>query len=120
MREAPPRAAGMENKMTRYVSLEQAVLDFRVSARKLVNLTGDGGEFPLCKWAGTLYFDSTELEKKFRWRKSRSQRAREVPFVLLNFQRRYGLIAPIASNTRCAIVARKLRHQSDAWRGVEE
>jgi len=76
----------MENKMTRYVSLEQAVLDFRVSAKKLVELTADGGEFPLCRWAGTLYYDSTELEKKFRWRKSRSQRVREVPFVLLNFQ----------------------------------
>jgi hypothetical protein len=76
----------MENKMTRYVSLAQAILDFRVSAKQLVKLTGEGGEFPLCKWAGTLYYDPTELEKKFRWRKSRSQRAREVPFVLLSFQ----------------------------------
>jgi hypothetical protein len=76
----------MENKMTRYVSLEQAAFDFRVSAKQLVKITGEGGEFPLCKRAGTLYYDSTELEAKFRWRKSRSQRAREIPFVLLSFQ----------------------------------
>jgi hypothetical protein len=72
--------------MTRYLSLKQAVQEFKVSSAKLMQQTGDGGEFPVCRWKGTFYYACTDLEKKFRWRKSRSERAREVSYFLVHFQ----------------------------------
>ena len=75
----------LEAVMIRYLSLKKAVLEFKVSDKELVQLTSDG-EFPLCEWGGTFYYASTDLEKKFRWRKSRGERAREVSYVLVNFQ----------------------------------
>jgi hypothetical protein len=71
--------------MSRYLSFKQAVSEFRVSAKKLMKLTGEAGGFPLRKWGDTLVFDSADLEKRLRWRKSRSERATEVPYVLLGF-----------------------------------
>ena len=76
----------VEDKVSQYLSLSSATREFKVSAKALRKLTGDGGEFPVCEWAGTLFYELSELERRFCWRKSRAQRAREISYLLLNFQ----------------------------------
>lgn len=72
--------------MNRYLSLQQATREFRVTAARLAQLTGDGKEFPLNQWAGSSYYGEEALKARFRWRKSRAERAREISYVLLNFR----------------------------------